>query len=113
MPMKQGRLPPWHIVIRDLKRGAPKVIYEDRGGEITRKVTLLNSMIPEQHQAELNPNNPLETDRISAWDIERQQWATFNISSLELYEPYPGWEEDRNSGNEKGKATRRRFERKN
>ena len=61
MPIKQGLLPKWHVVIKDLKRGAPKVVYKDESGEITRYVTLANSMIPDKHMAETNPNNLYRT----------------------------------------------------
>ena len=67
MPMKQGQLPKWNVVIKDLKRGAPKVVYKDRGEMITRYVTLANTMIPDKFMAESNPNNPTKPDDIKAW----------------------------------------------
>ena len=108
MPMKQGQLPKWNVVIRDLKRGSPEVVYKEEGKEIRRFVTLANSMIPDKHMAETNPNNPTQPDDIKAWDTERLQWATFKISELEEYKPFPGygWEEDTISGNEKATETR-------
>ena len=106
--MKQGQLPKWNVVIRDLKRGAPVVVYKERGEEIRRNVTLANSIIPDKFMAETNPNNPTEPDTIKAWDTERLQWVTFKISELEDYKPFPGygWEEDTVSGNEKATETR-------
>lgn len=102
MPIKQGLLPKWNVVIRDLKRGSLRVVYKDQGKEITRYVTLANSIIPDKYMAESNPNNPTEMDRITAWDTERLQWITFNISSLEDYNTAPGygWEEGTDSGKE-------------
>ena len=106
--MKQGQLPKWNVVIRDLKRGAPEVVYKERGEEIRRNVTLANSIIPDKFMAETNPNNPTEPDTIKAWDTERLQWITFKISELEVYKPFPGygWEEDTLSGDEKATETR-------
>ena len=108
MPMKQGLLPKWNVVIRDLKRGAPEVVYKEKGEEIRRNVTLANSIIPDKFMAETNPNNPTEPDTIKAWDTERLQWITFKISELEVYKPFPGygWEEDTVSGDEKTEETR-------
>ena len=102
MPMKQGLLPKWSTVIRDLKRGAPKIVVKDNGTEMTRYVTLANSMIPDKHMAETNPNNPTKPDDIKAWDTERLQWATFKISELEEYNTAPGygWEQGEESGKE-------------
>ena len=108
MPMKQARLPKWTIVIRDLKRGAVKVVYKDMAGEIEAYVTLSNSMIPDQHMAETNPNNPTKLDDIKAWDAERLKWVQFKISTLERYEPLAEnrQNEDTYSGNEEAEGTR-------
>ena len=69
MPMKQKRLPKWTIVIRDLKRGIVKAVYKDMAGEIESYLTLNNSIIPDAHMAESNPNNPTKLDDIKAWDV--------------------------------------------
>ena len=108
MPMKQARLPKWTIVIRDLKRGAVKVVYKDMAGENEAFVTLSNSMIPDKHMAESNPNNPTKLDDIKAWDVERLKWVQFKISTLERYEPLAEnrQNEDTYSGNEEAEETR-------
>ena len=98
-------IPARNIVLRDFKRGAVKVVYKERGGEITRFVTLSNSMIPDQHMAETNPNHPLEADLLNAWDTERLQWVRFNLSDVTEYKPFPGYEwgtstQEDNSGDE-------------
>ena len=108
MPMKQKRLPKWTIVIRDLKRGAVRVVYKDLAGENEAFVTLTNSMIPDAHMAESNPNNPTKLDDIKAWDIERLKWVQFKISTLEEYGPFAGTRqnEETYSGNEEAKESR-------
>ena len=102
MPMKQKHLPKWTIVIRDLKRGVVKVVYKDMAGENKAFVTLTNSIIPDQHMAESNPNNPTKLDDIKAWDTERLKWVQFKISTLEEYEPFAGdgWNQGEESGKE-------------
>ena len=109
MPMKQKHLPKWSIVIRDLKRSPVKVAYKDLAGEIVSYLTLNNSIIPDAHMAESNPNNPTKLDDIKAWDVERLKWIQFKISTLEEYEPSVGLvrqKEDTHSGNEEAEGTR-------
>lgn len=83
MPIKEGRRPKKHIVIRDLKRGAVKMVLKDR----TLFATLSNSIIPDKFMAETNPNNPLETDIVNCWNTEQLRWDNFKISELEEYVP--------------------------
>ena len=93
MPIKQGRLPKKPMVIRDLKRGPVKV--ETKEG--VKRFCLVNSLIPDKHLAETNPNHPMELDEVHAWNIESQRWDKFKISELETYEPevvYPGKEDE-------------------
>ena len=89
--MKRSETPLKHIVIRDLKRGAIKIKYKERGSEIERSVTLANSMIPEKLMAETSPNNPLELDEVHAFDTKRLQWVRFKISELDVYQTAPGY----------------------
>ena len=109
MPMKQKLLPKWAIVVRDLKRGPVKVAYKDMAGEIVSYLTLNNSIIPDAHMAESNPNNPTKLDDIKAWDVERLKWTQFKISTLDEYEPTAGLvrqKEDTHSGNEEAEESR-------
>lgn len=107
MPMKQKRLPKWTIVIRDLKRGIVKSVYKDVAGEIESYLTLNNSIIPDAHMAESNPNNPTKLDDIKAWDVERLRWVQFKISTLEDYEPIVGTRQNEgtNNGNEEAEES--------
>ena len=106
--MKQKHLPKWTIVVRDLKRGPVKVVYKDMAGEIVSYLTLNNSIIPDAHMAESNPNNPTKLDDIKAWDVERLKWIQFKISTLEEYEPSASsWQkEDTHSGNKEAAESR-------
>ena len=83
MPMKQGRLPKKHIVIRDLKRAPLEIVLKDR----TFYGCLINAIIPDRLMAELNPNNPLELDEVHCFNIDQQRWDKFKISELEKYDP--------------------------
>ena len=86
MAIKQGLLPKKNIVIRDLKRGM--VIVETEKEQF--KCTLLNQFIPEQFQADTNPNHPLELNEVNAWDTEKRRWVKFKISELTKYQPEGG-----------------------
>ncbi len=107
MAIKQGRLPKWSMVIRDLKRGPIKIAFKEHHEDITTYVTLSNSLIPDRHMAESNPNNPTELDKIKAWDTERQKWITFNISELNDYDTTtPEWQQETEHGNEERETIR-------
>ena len=107
MSMKQGRLPKWAMVIRDLKRGPVQIAFKEHNEDITTYVTLSNQLIPDKHMAESNPNNPTELDKIKAWDTERQKWITFNISELNEYETAaPMWQKEDQDGNEERETVR-------
>jgi len=89
MPLKRGRTPTWANVIRDLNRDPVNIKYYDPH---TKKVeemrcTLIEAMIPDKHMKDTDPNNPLETDLITVWDIDRYRWNQFKISELEEYTP--------------------------
>jgi hypothetical protein len=89
MPLKRGRTPTWTNVIRDLNRDAVKLKYRDPQ---TKKVeemncTLIEAVIPDKHMKDTDPNNPLEPDLITVWDIDRYRWNQFRISELEEYTP--------------------------
>ena len=79
--MKGRQLPKWEMVIRDLRRGL--VFITTPEGDY--KVTLQNQFIPEEHQLDTAPNNPLEQDTIKAWAIDQVRWLTFQISELKSY----------------------------
>ena len=79
--MKKQQLPKWDMVIRDLRRGPVRV--ETPEGEYS--ITLQNHYIPEAHQPESAPNNPLNPDDIQAWAIEQRRWLRFKISELKSY----------------------------
>jgi hypothetical protein len=87
MPIKQGLLPKKHIVIRDLKRGVVNITAHEDRKEKEFFLTLQNSMINEKHHKEINPNNPLETDIVNAYDVKLLRWVSFKISELEIYNP--------------------------
>ena len=89
MPLKKGRTPTWTNVIRDLNRDPVRLKYYD---PLTKKVeemrcTLIEAMIPDKHMKDTDPNNPLEQDLITVWDIDRYRWNQFRISQLEEYTP--------------------------
>ena len=79
--MKGRQLPKWEMVIRDLRRGLVSITTPE--GDY--RVTLQNQYIPEEHQPETAPNNPLLTDNIKAWAPEQRRWLNFKISELESY----------------------------
>lgn len=82
MPIKRGLLPKKHIVIRDLKRGVVEIETDQ-----PYSLTLQNALINEKHHKDLNPNHPLETDVVHAWDVKKLRWVEFKISELEFYRP--------------------------
>ena len=82
MPIKRGLLPKKHIVIRDLKRGIVEIETDQ-----SYNLTLQNALINEKHHKDLNPNHPLETDTVHAWDVKKLRWVEFKISELEFYRP--------------------------
>ena len=79
--MKGRQLPKWEMVIRDLRRG-PVSITTPEGDY---RVTLQNQYVPDEHQLDTAPNNPLEQDVIKAWAIDQMRWLSFKISELESY----------------------------
>ena len=79
--MKGRQLPKWEMVIRDLRRGPVHITTPE--GEYS--VTLQNQYIPEEHQPESAPNNPLLPDDMKAWAIEQHRWLSFKISELKSY----------------------------
>ncbi len=90
MPMKQGRRPKKHIVIRDLKRAPLEIVLKDR----TFYGCLINGIIADRLMAETNPNyDPSELDEIHCFNIDQQRWDKFKISELEKYDPM-GLEDD-------------------
>jgi len=96
------RPPPRHLVLRDLKRGVLDLVHEADGQEIELSVTLLNQYIPEVHQKDMNPNHPLESDLVNAWDVKRVRWNQFNVSDIIRYnEPFGDKSEElkENAGN--------------
>ena len=81
--------PPRHIVLRDLKRGVVHLTHEVNREEIEISCTLLNQHIPENHQKDMNPNHPLETEIVNVWDVKRHRWNQFNVSDIVKYnEPF-------------------------
>lgn len=79
--MKEQHRPKWEMVIRDLRRG-PVYITTPEGDY---RVTLQNQFVPEEHQLDTAPNNPLTPDNIKAWAIDQMRWLSFKISELESY----------------------------
>ena len=94
MPMKEGRRPKKHIVIRDLKRGNVRLQFKDR----VWFGTLNNSIIPDKFMADTNPNNPLELDEVNCWNVEQLRWDNFKISELESYGNQERTEDAEDSG---------------
>ena len=92
--MKARQLPKWERVIRDLRRG-PVYITTPEGDY---RVTLQNQYIPEEHQPELAPNNPLLPDDIKAWAIDQHRWVQFKISELKSYADQERTEDAKDSG---------------
>ena len=89
MPLKRGRTPTWTIVIRDLNRDPVRLKYRDPQTNKVEEMrcTLIEAMIPDKHMKDTDPNNPLEQDLITVWDIDRYRWNQFRISELEEYTP--------------------------
>jgi hypothetical protein len=69
------------------------------------RCTLIEAMIPDKHMKDTDPNNPLETDLITVWDIDRYRWNQFRISELEEYTP-PWGAGEQARANEEGRETR-------
>jgi hypothetical protein len=89
VPLKRGRTPTWTNVIRDLNRDAVRLKHLDPQTKEVEEMrcTLIEAMIPDKHMKDTDPNNPLETDLITVWDIDRYRWNQFRISQLEEYTP--------------------------
>lgn len=84
--MKSKQRPKWSLVFSHLKSGVVSIDYVDQHG--TRrdsKVTLVTGFIPDKMQKSQAPNNPLEQDKMTAFDLDIRQWVTFEIESIEGY----------------------------
>lgn len=84
--MKARQIPKWGQVFSHLKSGVVVLSYEDRNREVRDvQVTLVTGFIPENHQKEQSPNNPLNQEQLTAFDLKIRQWITFNLQSIKEY----------------------------
>ena len=84
--MKARQIPKWGQVFSHLKSGVVEMKYQDRDKTlIDAQVTLVTGFIPENHQKEQSPNNPLNQEQMTAFDLKKRQWIQFELQSIKEY----------------------------
>jgi hypothetical protein len=85
--MKARQKPKWSKVFGDLRSGVVRMKYKDRDRTVREFTgTLINAFVPQIHQLEMAANNPLEQEKIKAFDLDMIQWVTIQLESIEEYD---------------------------
>lgn len=85
--MKARQRPKWSLLFSHLKSGVVGIKYTDKiGNERDSKLTLVTAFIPSKLHKEQAPNNPLNQEQMTAFDLDVRQWVTFDLETIEDYQ---------------------------